>query len=308
MSEDVAVHFSSKVINTSIIFIILGVLYLIFLNFIKNKEPETKLKYRKRFLYASGFIILYFVARIWMEGFIHLFAFLGLISAALTITQKETLMNLSGWLIIMWRNLFSEGDRIEIANYTGYVTSIGVFYFTISEYYLTHRKHPTGKIYKIPNGLIIHHPLINYSKNFNLLEYKLTFLLTPKSNLDQFRTLVVKLLDEKILPKYRKVGEKEKIKNFSIDSKVYYHPKFEDPSGIEASVCYYCHPKDHQEIERQSFEELLKILEREKEISLAYASPKQVELVNDKTIIRDAKIVSIPGETKQSQKGGGPSA
>ncbi|AHB99143.1 mechanosensitive ion channel [Francisella orientalis] len=39
---------------------------------------------------------------------------LRLVAAGLIIVNKETVMNLVGWIIINWRSLFSEGDYIQI--------------------------------------------------------------------------------------------------------------------------------------------------------------------------------------------------
>ncbi len=238
MADDVAFQISTKIINTAIIVFVIFLTYLAFRYWIKSKELETKTKYKKRFLYASGIILTYFIGKIWMEGFIHLFAFLGIVSAALTITQKETLMNLMGWLIIMWRDHFSEGDRIEIANYKGYVHSIGVFYFTMSDEYTHHRQTPHGKTFRIPNGLVITSPITNHMRKVHSIEFKMTFLITPDSSLDEAMTLMKNIMEQVLASVYLKKEDKDKKSLIFNEASVYVKPKFEEPSGIEVNLCY----------------------------------------------------------------------
>jgi small-conductance mechanosensitive channel len=279
VAEFFSTQLSEKIINTVILLFLFGGAYVLFLAIIKYKDIEDKNKYRKRFLYISGFIASYFIGRLWMEGFVPLFAFLGLISAALTITQKESLMNLTGWLIIMWRQLFTEGDRIEIGTATGYVESMGIFYVTLSEYYPQKGKTSSKRIIKIPNGLVIHHPVVNHTKVSNFLEYRFSLLVTPDSNLKSVRNLLVSVFEEKIYPKYFKLSEKDKLKHFPAMIKVYFKPKFDEPSGVEAIANYYCHPKDHIELEREYTELVLLELRNQKEIKLSFAAVREVKIL-----------------------------
>lgn len=271
MHTHLAFEMSTKMINSLIIIFVIGLVYLGFLFWIKPKELDAKTKYKKRFWYASGIILTYFIGKIWMEGFVHLFAFLGIISAALTITQKETLMNLVGWFIIMWRDHFSEGDRIEIATYKGYVHSIGVFYFTLSDEYTHHRHTPMGKTFRIPNGLVITSPITNHMRKYQSIEYKLSFLMTSNSSIDTAITLVKETMSQILQSQYVKNDDKEKKPTAYCETSVYVKPKFDEPSGIELICCYYCLPKDQLAIEKQSYKIILEKIQQEKAIELAFA-------------------------------------
>lgn len=271
MNDDVAFQISSKVINTLIVVFIITVVYLVFRFWLKNKELETKSKYKRRFWYTSGIILTYFVGKIWMEGFIHLFAFLGIISAALTITQKETLMNLVGWFIIMWRDHFTEGDRIEIGAYKGYVHTIGFFYFTLCDEFAHHRHTPTGKTFRIPNGLVITTPITNHIRKAQMIEYKMIYLITQNSSITEALILIKTTMDQILGSFYHKNDEKEKKTHSAPESTVYVKPKFDEPAGIEVHLCYYCHPKDQIDIEKKGHKTILETLQRSDSIELAFA-------------------------------------
>lgn len=271
MNDDVAFQISTKVINTLIVVFIISLVYLVFRFWIKSMELETKSKYKKRFWYASGIILVYFVGKIWMEGFIHLFAFLGIISAALTITQKETLMNFVGWFIIMWRDHFTEGDRIEIGSYKGYVHSIGFFYFTLCDEFVHHRHTPTGKTFRIPNGLVITSPLTNHLRKAQMIEYKMIYLITQNSSIIEAMNLIKTTVDQVVDSVYQKGEEKEKKTHHVPASSVYIKPKFDEPSGIEVNLCYFCYPKDQIDIEKKSYQLILEALQSSDSIELAFA-------------------------------------
>jgi small-conductance mechanosensitive channel len=74
-------------------------------------------------------VYLLLLARIWVQGFGQLIAVLGLVSAALVVINKDNIINLVGFLIIMWRGLFSENDLIQVQSFRGVVQNVGVLYF-----------------------------------------------------------------------------------------------------------------------------------------------------------------------------------
>lgn len=124
-------------------------------------------------------IFLFFLTKIWIDGFGHLLAVVGFVSAALTITQKENILNLTGWLIIMWRDAFSEGDYVVIQQHKGIVTNIGVFYFTLEEQGASHIQCQTGKVVKVPNSYITLYPFVTHAhEDFLLYEKAYVFTFT----------------------------------------------------------------------------------------------------------------------------------
>lgn len=54
-----------------------------------------------------------------------------------------------------WRDLFSEGDYIQVQNYHRYVTEIKLFYFRMYGTIEYGNKRITGKLLKFPNAIVI---------------------------------------------------------------------------------------------------------------------------------------------------------
>lgn len=179
-----------------IIFILLidfFVEYLLAKN-IHNKKQSLKMRVLTR--YIAAFCFFFFMAKIWVEGFGYLLTFVGVISAGFTITQKEYLMNFTGWLIIMWRDLFVESDYIEIGEYKGFVQHIRPLYFTLEEASDLIWGERTGRIIKVPNMYISSHPFINLSIDNQFLEGFIAYTFTFDSSYEHIKKLIASIETE----------------------------------------------------------------------------------------------------------------
>ncbi|MCP4752888.1 MAG: mechanosensitive ion channel [Proteobacteria bacterium] len=74
-------------------------------------------------MFFLGFML---IGRLWIHGLQPILTFLGIVTAALVITQKEAILNATGFVFILWRDLFAIGDRIQIDTHKGDV--IGISY------------------------------------------------------------------------------------------------------------------------------------------------------------------------------------
>lgn len=90
---------------------------------------------------------------------------LGLISLVLGLALQGPLTNLFSWFYILVRAPYRIGDRIKLAGASGDVISVGFFDTTLWEFggeYVT-TDHPSGRIIKFPNSLVLSTPVYNYS-------------------------------------------------------------------------------------------------------------------------------------------------
>lgn len=148
------------IVAVLVVFVVAIAIESLFIRKISNKRKKTRSKIILRNILI--FVLLFFLAKIWVDGFGHFLALIGFISAALTITQKENILNLAGWLIIMWRHAFAEGDYISIQGTSGVVQTLGVFHFTLEEINGNNYTEKTGKIIKVPNSHVSLYPFITY--------------------------------------------------------------------------------------------------------------------------------------------------
>lgn len=259
--------------DTSIVKALVAVFFIVLIDVIfeiilrhKIKEKRKSIKARVRLRYVLAFCLIFFLAKIWVEGFGYLLTVIGVIAAALTITQKEYLMNIFGWLIIMWRDLFVEGEYIEIGKYSGFVRHIGPLYFILDEASEVDNSDRTGKIVRIPNSFVAANAIYSYSTEKVLVEGKVIVTFSFNSSLTKIRHLTTKIskeVDALLTEKYENASQKEKnyLKRIQEDDslKVKTFLKFnqDKPLGVQLRIRYYALRKDLKEIENKVMETIM---------------------------------------------------
>lgn len=198
--------------HSFILLVLVVIASLLIYSFLKHvlKDSMQKDRLQTRVVYLSSIFFVFLLAKIWVQGFTQIFYGLSLVSAGLVITNKETIMNLVGCGIISWRGLFTEGDYIEVLGNKGVVYDVGVFYFKLLEASQTDLSRSTGHCIKIPNGLIIHNPVVRISLERHLIEHQLSFPIPIDCKLEcvkeqlLLKTQQILQLSRKEPPKYQR--------------------------------------------------------------------------------------------------------
>lgn len=274
-------QFYGNLLDTAIVFVVLCVIYFLFRVFLLRRlsENKAKTKVTARLNYIFILLFLIFIAKIWIEGFTHLFYALSLVSAGLVVTNKETIMNFVGWIVITWRGLFAEGDYIKLGDNAGFVYELGVLYFKVLQSSENFTNNISGKMIKIPNGLIITTPLINFSLETNLVETTQVWVFTPESNIK----LALKLLQkqtEGVISDYYENNERYSLKHIkmviakriNLDVHIKVAINLEKPSGIKLTICYYCFPHDRDILDKTLILSLFRVLQQQDEIKIAFSN------------------------------------
>jgi small-conductance mechanosensitive channel len=212
--------------------------------------------------------------KIWIQGLEHFFTMLSIVAAGLVITNKETIMNFVGWLIINWRGIFVEGDYIKIEELSGYVHTIGPLFFKIYEADEIGIRQTTGKSIKIPNGLIITKPIVTYSPDTNLCRYKTECVIPYDSELNIIKDLFAKAINEVLHDCYKddktycyryiKDHNKELAKLIDLTPKVRAEPAIEGDKGIKITVVFFCYPINHRDIEQDFWGKIFSLQKSQK--------------------------------------------
>lgn len=272
--NEFTIHFFKTGFAVVFLLLIDFVIELLLIRKIKDKKKSIKLRVAIR--YALVICFFFFMAKIWVEGFGYLLTLVGIIAAALTITQKEYLMNFFGWLIIMWRDLFVEGDYIEIGKYSGYVTAIAPLYFSIAEASDSWGK-TTGKVIKIPNSLIAINPVVNFMREDGIIEGKILYTFTMNSNLEKIQGLI-NLLETEITELIHSLSgnwnyqQQDEFSRAQIPSSS--TPEFsikicqDKPPGIQLKMRYLSLKENQKQIERKVFEIVMKVVRLDPDLAL----------------------------------------
>jgi small-conductance mechanosensitive channel len=267
--DGLAINFLKTLVALSAILLIWFIIDSLIKRRVKQKRLLLKYRIRTRSILIIFFIMI--MAVVWVEGLSYLLAVLGIISAALTITQKENLMNLFGFFIIQWRDLFSEEDYIEIGPYSGYVNHIGVLYFTLDEASKAVKHERTGRKIKVPNMMVSIHPIINFSTDLALLEINQSFIFTFHSPFEEIKP-IFDMVYQELIDFYRKtygywsIVQRDK---YYEKTDILYRVKQHKPAGIEALVRFYCLKANQTEIEMKLNQIIIDACNQNRNITLS---------------------------------------
>lgn len=248
-----------------IVFVILFLIGFCWYALIKKKYKNSRAKrsFKYRIVYILALIYLIILGRIWVNGFLHVLAVLSLFAAGLVIVNKESVMNLVGALIINWRNLFAEGDYIQINTYEGYVVNLGFFYFGLQESGVDKGDVASGKFIRIPNGMVITTPVINYSVNSGVIRSRIKVILDNQADVEAVKHLMKVAFHEVITQFFSHYKNDNLLNKTTIQAPdIQFGLQTEKPFGIIAKSYFYCYFKDESEIQSYYTEALIKSFQK----------------------------------------------
>ena len=241
-------------------------------------------KVRKIISYTIIFTALIFSFLVWFENIKSVSTFFGLVSAGVAIALKDLIVNIAGWLFIIWRKPFQVGDRIEIGNNSGDVIDLRIFQFTLLEIgNWVDGDQSTGRIIHLPNYKVFNEPLSNYSKGFKYIWDEILVIITFESNWQKAKKILHTIAEKHTehLSKEAEEQVKEAAKKFMIfynnlTPTVYTDVK---ENGIQISIRYLCEPKRRRIATQEIWEDILLEFDKNNDLNLAY--PTQRIIINN---------------------------
>lgn len=268
----------SRILYSSEILVVLLIIYFIASRIVTrlSEKPAVRYNWKKGITYFLVILGLILIGRMWVRGLESVFTLLGIVAAALTITLKDFVQNLLASVIIIWRNLFTFGDRIEIGDCKGDVIDLGLFYFTlieIGEWVDTDQS--TGRIIKIPNGLVLTNPVINYTSTFPYIWNEISFIIKAQSDWKKLKAIMLTAAEEfadyRNLTRDIKTLRKMEHENILIkeqEPKIYLKINYGTPSGIKLTLRYLCYTRNRRDIESTIIEKVLSDIQADDNIKL----------------------------------------
>lgn len=239
------------------------------------KDIRSQYFTRKRIDYILFATTSFFIFRLWILDIGSLGTFLGLLSAGIAVALKDPLMNLAGWMFILWRKPFTVGDRIQIGPHKGDVIDIRAFQFTLLEIEnWVKAEQSTGRVIHIPNSRVLTEMIANYTQSFEFIWNEIPVLITFESNYKKAKELLLKIakrhaehLSNEAEKKLKEAAKKYMIIYTKFTPIVYTRV---ENSGILLTIRYLCSPRKRRISESNIWEEILDMIATEKDIELAY--------------------------------------
>ena len=262
--------------------LVLWLLRWLLLKMVWRRTDNFRVRYQWRKIsnYVAVAFALLMLGRIWFEQFQSVATFLGLLSAGIAIALKDPLVNVAGWLFILWRRPFDVGDRIQIGGHAGDVIDMRVFQFTLMEIgEWVHADQVTGRIVHIPNGKVFADPQINYTRGwFDYIWNEVGVLVTFESNWKKAKVILERIAADHAgdLTPLAERKLKESSREFVVVAPSLAPAVFTsvEDSGVLLTVRYLCEPRRRRNSTQEVWEAVLERFAERDDIDLAYPTQR----------------------------------
>ena len=271
--------------------------------FIRNKFKDKKSHYHLQRVtdYFFWFLKIIFVGSLWFHGLGPLSTFFGLATAGIAVTFRDPLLNLMGWVTILWKHPFSVGDRIEIMGIKGDVIDINIFEFTVMEIgEWVGADQRTGRVSYIPNSTIFKEPQKNFDRPYPYIWDEIKVTLTFESNWKKGKDLFLEALFS-----CTDSFSKEEIDIFEKKNQEFYF-SVEDPrpavfaslddKGVVLILRYVTDPRRRRKVHDALIERVLTIIDSEEDLHFAF--PSQNFIVSEPPPFRSRETSTDPLHSK----------
>lgn len=192
--QDASIEFAERLVVTVGLIFLVWLIRKVVLKFVRkrSKTDRTSFVWNKYSYYVFFFISLIIIIDLWFKGFSNMVTLLGLLVAGIAFALKEPIVNLFGWVYIVWRGPIKAGDRIEIDNRIGDVIEITPFHFDLLEIrnWIDGDLY-TGRIVSIPNAKVFNDVNFNYSSGYTSIWNEVRFRITFESDWKKAKAIII---------------------------------------------------------------------------------------------------------------------
>ncbi len=279
--ENASIELAERLLFTMLFIAIVWVIRKLVLRFVRKKATNERTKYvwNKYSYYVFFIISLIIIFDLWFKGFNNVVTLIGLIAAGIAFALKEPIVNLFGWVYIVWRGPIKTGDRIEIDNHYGDVIEITPFHFDMFEIrnWIDGDLY-TGRIVSIPNAKVFNYVNSNYSSGYKSVWNETKVTVTFESDWKKAKEIILEIAKENsnyqdtqaTYDAYKTMRAHE-IFNVEFEPTVFTRIA---PNGVELRVRYFCSIYNRTRSEAAISEAILEKFNADSTIKFAYPTTR----------------------------------
>lgn len=273
--------FLEHVLATVAVLLVLLLLSKLLLRIVFRREKDFRKRYqwRKFTNYTITGIAIVLLINIWFGGLRSIATFLGLLSAGLVLALREPVLNMAGWLFIIWKRPFKIGDRIKVGEFAGDVIDQRLFQFSINEIQgWVHADQATGRVVHIPNLKVFTEPQANYNYGFPFVWHEMELTITFESNWTRAKAILAEIvhrhgenLSEGAQQSIKIQSQRHLIFYDDLGPQVYVNVV---ENGIRLTLRYMCSLMRRRLSENAIWEDILKTFGQTTDIHFAYPTTR----------------------------------
>jgi small-conductance mechanosensitive channel len=195
---------------------------------------------------------------------------LGLLSLILGFALQTPITSFIGWIYLLIRQPYQVGDRIQIGDAKGDVIDVSYLDSTLWEFggpYLS-TQHPSGRIIKFPNSLVLNETVYNYSwPLFPYVWNEIKFQVAYDSDLEFITQTMQQVVEEELgeqmmdlVTVYRELLRQTPVNEMEIQERPVVHFRASENTWLDAIVRYLVHPKESGRVKTRLTKKLLEKL------------------------------------------------
>lgn len=269
--------FVTRVLWTLVAFALLYIIKRAIQHLVSRYISETHRQYRTSKLIGRLTTVLSVVAviMIWSPQRADVFTLLTLIGAGLAISMREALLSMLGWLHLIVRTPYKNGDRIEVRGIQGDVVDVRLLHTTLMEIGgWVDADQSTGRLVHIPNHWVFLDGVYNYTLGFNYIWNELPFTVTFRSDWQRAQEQILDIANETVKSVEEQASRQiqqtaqEYLVHYSILTPYVYVNVVEN--GIRLTLRYLCEPRKRRGTAHALTVQILKAFQEAGTIELAY--------------------------------------
>ncbi|MGM0508011.1 MAG: mechanosensitive ion channel family protein [Fusobacteriota bacterium] len=245
---------------------------------INKKVKDAKIRHKSRtwiyYIFIGLSVVIIFL--IWFKKDISISTFLGFLSAGIALALHQVLLNIAGWLVIIFQKPFNLGDRIEFSNTRGDVIDINMFFTTLLEVgNWVDGNQSTGRVVHIPNGEVFKSQQFNYTTGFNGMWNESKFIVSLTSDWEKAESIIIETakqekehdLEDRVQTEMEKMGKSYMIKLGKLTPITYIDI---EEYGISITLRYMTSVRKQREIKNKIIRKVLTNFLSDPKIEIAY--------------------------------------